>query len=131
TTKKLKINRSLFTAQFAITVGMIICSTIVIRQMYFIKNTDLGFNRHLMELQAPTANHHKELKVLKNKLFQYPEFNTKVALSNGNLLSGGWKFRLELDDGTFYTPISLSGDNNLPNVLHLDILTGEPFHGKG
>ena len=129
--KKLKINRSFFTAQFVITVCMIISSTIVIRQLNYIKNKPLGFNRNLMELKSPGTYPHPGVKVLKNKLLQYPELHSRVATSNGNPLMGAWKLRLELDDGSFYTPSSLSGDNDLPKILHLEILKGEPYRGKG
>lgn len=116
TVNKLKINRSFFIAQFGITAGMIISFVVVVRQLDYIKNKPLGFNRHLMEIKAQGNFFHHKLKVLKNKLLQYPDLDSRVATPNGNPLLGAWKLRLELDDGSFYVPNSLSGDNDLPKV---------------
>ncbi len=62
---KVKANRILFTIQFFMTVALVICSMVVIRQMQFIKNKPLGFNKQLLQLHVPSDDQKAKLSVLK------------------------------------------------------------------
>ena len=131
---KVKANRVLFTVQFFITVGLVICSFVVIRQMQFIKNKPLGFNKQLMQLQIPDDAPTEKLTVLKETLLKNSQIS-HVAVSSGNPISGNWMLRYELEDGQFYAPFLLSGDESLVETLGLTIIEGKNVnpqdqHGK-
>ena len=52
---EMNIRKVLVVFQFAITVGLIICSLVVSKQMDFIKNKNLGFDQeHVISLQLRT-----------------------------------------------------------------------------
>lgn len=125
--KKVSINRTILTVQFAVTFGLIICSATVIHQMQFIENKPLGFNRNLLEITAPSADLANRMAVLKDKLLQRPELSSNVALASGNPISGNWQMRLDLDDEKYYSPYVISGDSNLPSVLQLELLEGRSY----
>lgn len=123
--EKIKINRFLITAQFFMTIGMMTCAMVVVEQMQYIQNKPLGFNRHLMQLDAPRDEKDK-LPVLKEKLLQHSEV-TSVAQSLGNPISGNAIIRLELEDSTFYGAYFLSGDEDFVETMQLEIVEGQGF----
>lgn len=121
-----KINRFILSAQFFITVGLIICSAIIIKQMKFIENAPLGFNRYLVQVNLSDQEKKQNLAVLKQKISSISGVGP-VSLSSGNPISGNWKIRYELENDKMYSPYLLSGDIDLINTLHLNIIEGAPY----
>ena len=123
---RLRMNRWLFTIQFLVATTLMVCSSVIIRQMDYIRTKRLGFNRNLLELRAPDKEGQSRLAALKNLLLQYPKIS-RVALSTGNPISGNWLVRYELEDDTFYAPYLMSGDEDLLKTLGLTVTRGRPF----
>lgn len=123
---KVKANQFMFIVQFFISVGLVICSFVVISQIQYIKNKPLGFNKHLLQLQVTEKDQRPRLHVLKEKLLTYPQVS-KVALSSGNPISGNAIVRLELEDKTVFSPFLISGDEDLATTMGLTIIEGESF----
>lgn len=123
-TSKITFNRSLFTVQFVISITLIICSITIIRQMDFIENEPLGFNRNILRLQSPDKSLNAKLPVLKQQLLQVNGVQ-HAAIASGNPLSGNWMARYDLENGEFYTPYLFSGDEDLIKTLDLTLLSGE------
>jgi putative ABC transport system permease protein len=129
---KVKANRLMFTVQFFITVGLVICSFVVINQMRYIKSKPLGFNKHLMQL---LVNHDQKehLAVLKDKLLSYAQIE-HVSMSSGNPISGNAIVRFDLEDGEFYSPFLIAGDGDFIETMGLEIIEGSninPQNEKG
>lgn len=122
TSSKVKANKTMFAIQFFISVGLIICSFVVVSQVQFIKNKPLGFNKHLMQLQVD-RDQKDHLAVLKDKLLSYVQIE-HVAMSSGNPISGNAIMRLDLEDGKFYAPFLIAGDDNFIPTLGLEIIQG-------
>lgn len=121
---KIKFNILLFTLQFVISTALIICSAIIIKQTEYIKNKPLGFNRHVIELQAPSEALAAKLPVLKQKLLQESKIE-HVSLTSGNPITGNSVIRYELENEDFYTPYFLSGDEDLLSTLGLELIEGQ------
>ena len=123
---RLRMNRWLFTIQFLVATTLMVCSSVIIRQMDYIRTKPLGFNRNLLELRAPDKEGQSRLAALKNLLLQYPKIS-RVALSTSNPVSGNWLVRYELEDDKFYAPYQMSGDEDLIETLGLTVTQGKPF----
>lgn len=123
-TSRIRSNRILLTLQFVITIGLVVSAVTIERQMRFIKNAPLGFNRELMILRVPPDS------VYRHRLTGYKEailLNGIVTYATqGNSPVGNY-FRVGyiLEDGTMFTPNTLSGDFDYLKTLKLDIIQGQ------
>ena len=95
-----------------------------IRQIDYVQNAPLGFNRNIIQLNAPGREFSELLHALKQKLAQLPDVNN-VTVSGGNPISGNEVMRLELEDGKFYSPYLFSGDRDFLNTLGVEVIEGE------
>jgi len=92
--------------------------------MNYIENASLGFNRHIVQLNAPDKKFSQELAVLKQKIIQLPHVN-EVAVGNGNPIFGNMIVRYDLDNEQFYTPYLFGGDEDYLKTLDLKLIEGE------
>lgn len=119
-------NRWMFVAQFIIAAGMIFCTVVIARQVQYIRNKPLGFNRHLLELRLPGDRNPAKMSVLKDRLRLDPQLQ-RVAAASGNPISGNRIVRYELDNGEVFAPYLFSGDSSLISVLGLEVLDSGPL----
>lgn len=120
---KVRFSRVLFTFQFIIAITLTICSITIMQQMDHIEKAPLGFNRELVQLNAPNAKFSELLPVLKQKVALLPDVNN-VTISGGNPISGNAIVRLELEDGRSYSPYLFSGDEDFLKTLGLELIQG-------
>jgi putative ABC transport system permease protein len=121
---KIRFSRLLFTIQFVISITLAICSVTIVQQMNHIENAPLGFNRHIVQLNAPDKKYSQTLSVLKQKIIQLPDVNN-VTVSNGNPIFGNMIVRYDLDNEQFYTPYLFGGDEDYLKTLDLKLIDGE------
>ena len=127
-----KANRIMFTVQFFISVGLVICSFVVVSQMQYIRNKPLGFNKHLLEIKVD-RDQKDLLAVLKNEVLKHTQIE-HAALSSGNPISGNAIVRFDLEDGKFYSPFIIAGDEDFIKTMDLKIIEGNninPQNEKG
>jgi putative ABC transport system permease protein len=117
-------SRILFTIQFVISITLAICSVTIVQQMNHIENAPLGFNRHIIQLNAPDKKYSQTLSVLKQKIIQLSDVNN-VTVSDGNPIFGNMIARYDLDNEQFYTPYLLGGDEDYLKTLDLELIEGE------
>jgi len=120
---KLRFSRLLFTIQFVISITLAICSITIVQQMNHIEHAPLGFNRHIIQLNAPDEKYSQTLSVLKQKIKQLPDVNN-VTVSNGNPIFGNMIVRYDLDNEQVYTPYLFSGDEDYLKTLDLKLIEG-------
>lgn len=121
---KVSFNRLLFTIQFVISITLTICSVTIIQQMNYMESAPLGFNRSIIQLNAPDQKFSKLLLVLKQELLQLPAINS-VSVSSGNPISGNMIVRYDLEGDKFYTPYIFEGDADFIKTLDLTLVAGE------
>lgn len=121
---KVRFSRLLFTIQFVISITLAICSVTIVQQMNHIENAPLGFNRHIVQLNAPDKKYSQTLSVFKQKIIQLPDVNN-VTVSNGNPIFGNMIVRYDLDNEQFYTPYLFDGDEDYLKTLDLKLIEGE------
>ena len=121
---KIRFSKILFTIQFVISITLAICSVTIVRQMNHIENAPLGFNRHIVQLNAPDKSFSHALPVLKQKIVQLPNVNN-VTVGNGNPIFGNMIVRYDLDNEEFYTAYLFGGDEDYLKTLDLKLIEGE------
>lgn len=120
---KVRFSRVLFTIQFVISITLAVCAVTIIQQMRFIENAPLGFNRNIIQLNAPDRNALPALSALKQKIMLLPDVN-HVTVCSGNPISGNIVIRYDLKDGEFYTPYLFEGDEDFFKTLDLKLIEG-------
>lgn len=121
---KVSFNKTLFTVQFVVSIVLVICGVTTIRQMEFVKNEPLGFNRNILRLQSPGKPYDQHLATLKQELLKISGVQHASVVS-GNPISGNWMARYELEDGRSFTPFLFDGDEDMFSTLGLTLIEGE------
>lgn len=121
---KVRFSRFLFTVQFVISITLAICSVTIVKQMNHIESATLGFNRHIVQLDAPDKKSSEPLSALKQKIIQLPDVNN-VTVASGNPIIGNMIVRYDLDNEQFYTPYLFGGDEDYLKTLDLKLIEGE------
>lgn len=116
-------NKAFFTLQFVISLSLILSAVVIVKQVQFIKNKPLGFEREIVEVRLPKGGKPADLYTLKTKLQQHTLFNS-VSLSNGNPVSGNQQVRFDLNDKEFYSSYFMAGDEDLIRTLDLQLKAG-------
>jgi putative ABC transport system permease protein len=117
-TSKVRVSKIFFTLQFFVSITLCVCSITIIRQMDFIENESLGFNRNILQISSPSNG-----PEFKTRILQIPGVE-RAALAQGNPISGNMIVRYDLEDGEFYTPYIFSGDEDFITTLGLQLAEG-------
>jgi putative ABC transport system permease protein len=120
---KISLNKGFFTLQFVISLALILSAVVIIKQVQFIKDKPLGFEREIIEIRLPREGKSSDLFTLKTKLDQHSIFKS-VSLSSGNPVSGNQQIRFDLNDKEFYSPYFMKGDEQLIKTLGLHLRAG-------
>ena len=120
---QISFNKVFFTLQFVISLALILSAVVIIKQVQFIKNKPLGFERKIIEVRLPREGKTSDLHTLKTILNQHSLFKS-VSLSSGNPVSGNQQIRFDLDDREFYSAYFMAGDEDLIKTLDLQLKAG-------
>jgi len=100
---KFSFNRILVVIQFSISAILIICSAFMFRQMHFIRNRKLGFNKeHIVVLQNHERDNRQKYELFKNTLLQNNRILSVASASrvpSDDLNNGGGIWHEGLTDG--------------------------------
>jgi ABC-type antimicrobial peptide transport system permease subunit len=119
----ISLNKGFFTLQFVISLALILSAVVIIKQVQFIKNKPLGFEREIIEIRLPSDGKPSDLSTLKTKLDQHSLFKS-VSLSSGNPVSGNQQIRFDLNEKEFYSAYFMKGDEHLITTLGLHLKAG-------
>jgi putative ABC transport system permease protein len=132
-----QFRRVLVVFQFTLSVLLIICTLIVGKQLRYLQNMKLGFNKdNIGYFQFPTAPWDPKLITLKKELLNNPDILsvTKIFINYSNPLniegtSGGfnWEGKVEGDDVLFYT---LGADEDYAKTFQVEVKEGRFFSSE-
>lgn len=115
--------------QFTISVGMIICTMVVFRQLKYLKSMDQGFNQEnvlTLELNQGMARKYPVLKLalLENNEIKYvTSTNTQIGEGSGKVI-----FNMETDQGMSQRGINFAVvDHDFIDALGIKIVSGRDF----
>ncbi|MEO1052160.1 MAG: ABC transporter permease [Bacteroidota bacterium] len=120
------LRRLLIVLQFGIATFLIVGTITVYRQMEFMKNSQLGFDKeHVIHFDPPTgidSSYH----VFKQNLLRYSDIKS-VTISNGipGQMNSHWNYEFpDLDGGKTANINTLIMDFDYPEVLGLELIEG-------
>ena len=134
-TYRVSFRKTLLIVQFVITLIILSSTIMVLRQLVFLKNKDLGFdNKKVLVLRLPKNEEvFKKLDTLKSRFMESPDIY-KIAnaaeILGTNLIS---QFRFEVEDSGRLREVvmgRMSVSEDFTDVMGLEILQGRKF-GQG
>lgn len=114
--------------QIAGSIGLVVCSLIIIRQMNFISARPIGLDKDVIEIKIPPQYKDKAI-VFKNELLKNAAVKN-VSVTNASPLLEHFLVALKYDDNgqqKEYYPAGFSGDENYLDVLGIELLVGNGF----
>ncbi len=129
TEKKSILRSSLIVMQFSLAVGMIVCTLIVLQQLLFMKNKDLGFNKDHIVLIDMNKEARENYDAMKQDLLS--SANVLGVTASGQRLGNNfhqWGFKVRKDTGIVdITPSNVLVDYDYFDVYDIKILKGRGF----
>ena len=116
--------------QLSCSIVLLICSAVIIRQMNFISNKEIGLDKNVIEIKLPSQYADKIL-VFRDELMKSNSIE-KVSVTTASPLLEHFLLLLNYEqDGLKkeYSPSGFSGDENYLSVLGVNLVVGENFSG--
>ncbi len=120
---------SLVVLQFGLALAMIVSTLIVVQQLYFMKNTDLGFIKDQIMLVDLNGEANEKFEVLKTELLRSPYVQgvTAAGQTLGNNFHQ-WGFKVKSDTGIVsFTPSNVNVDYDYLQVYGMKLIEGRNF----
>ena len=114
--------------QIACSIGLIICSLVIIRQMNFISAKPIGLDKAVIEIKIP-PQYSDKAAAFKDRLLKNSSIKN-VSITSASPLLEHFLLALKYDDNGSqkeYFPAGFSGDENYLNVLGIELLQGNGF----
>jgi putative ABC transport system permease protein len=121
--------RALVVGQFAVSIGLIICSISVYRQLQYINNKDIGYNRFgLINIQVENRSLFNSWEALKDDLLAIPEVNdvtrSMIVPTDQRYTDNPHVLR---DNPETFFPVINSADDRYLDVFEMRLLAGSDF----
>ncbi len=117
--------------QLAAMVILVICSSVVVKQIQFINNKEIGLDKNVIEIRIPSS-HSSKTSVFKENLSANPNVSG-FSLTTASPLLEHWILALHYEENgskQSYYPCGFTGDENYLKTLGINILDGENFSGN-
>jgi putative ABC transport system permease protein len=124
-----RLRRILVVAQFSIAVVLLIGTAAVYKQLSYIRNVNLGFNRHHVVTMALNRNIRSKYQLLKDELLRDPGVVNVTASSGrptqvGNINPIWWEGR---PPGQYETMNYVATDHDYVKTFEMEIVAGRDF----
>jgi putative ABC transport system permease protein len=117
--------------QEAISIALLICALIIIKQINYINEKNIGLNKDVVEVRLP-AQYSDNAKVFKEELLKDPSISI-VSITNASPLLEYWMILSRYkEDGVEkeYTPAYFPGDESFISALGISLTEGRNFSGN-
>lgn len=125
-TGNLNLRRSLITVQFTIAQVLIIGLIVVVYQMKYFANTDMGFNQEAVVV-IPVGSNDEKLKTLKDRFLQMPDVRNVSTCFAPPSSQYRWATSLYFDNRADQEDFSVSfrgGDPEYLSTFNIGLITG-------
>ena len=115
-------------SQLAVSVALIIGSIIIIKQINYITNKDIGIDKDVIEVKIP-GKHKNQAALFKNELEKQSSVEM-VSMANASPVLEHFMLLLHYNENgkkMEYTPAVFVGDENFSRVLGVEIIEGDNF----
>lgn len=128
-----KSNKSVFRSalvilQFGLAIAMIVSTLLVVKQLYFMKNKDIGLNKNHILLVEMNRTANEKFETLKTELKK--SSNIKGVTASGQRLGNNfhqWGFKLKTDTIQGLTPSNVNVDYDYLDVYEIKLKDGRTF----
>jgi len=117
--------------QLSSSIVLIICSMIIIKQIKYVTNKQIGLDKQVIEVKIP-GSHQKKISVFRKELMKNTSIDNVSVTTASPVLE---HFLVLLDyeqDGIEkqYSPAGFVGDENYLSTLGIELIEGEGFTGN-
>ncbi|HKL32888.1 MAG TPA: ABC transporter permease [Tangfeifania sp.] len=115
-------------SQLAVSVALIIGSIIIVKQINYITNKDIGISRDVIEVKIP-GKHKNQAALFKSELEKQSSVEM-VSMANASPVLEHFMLLLHYNENgeeKEYTPAVFVGDENFSRVLGVEIIEGDNF----
>ena len=127
--KKSLFRSSLIVIQFSLALGMIVCTLIIVEQLFYIKNKDVGFTTDHIVLIEMNGEMQESYHQMKEELLS--QANILGVTASGQRLGNNfhqWGFKVRQDTGIVsYTPSNVHVDYDYLDVYGIRLIEGRTF----
>ncbi|MEP1035138.1 ABC transporter permease [Ekhidna sp.] len=127
--KKSIFRSSLIVLQFSLALGMIVCTLIVVEQLFYIKNKDIGFSKDHIVLIEMNGEMQESFNEMKEELLN--QSNILGVTASGQRLGNNfhqWGFKVRQDTGMLnLTPSNVHVDYDYLDVYGIELKEGRTF----
>ncbi len=127
--RKFNLQNSLVVLQFGLAIALILSTLVISKQLSFMKNTDVGFEKDQIILIDMNNEVNKKFEVLKTEWLR-SKYVTGVTASSqriGNNFNG-WGFKIRMDTGVYkFVPANLNVDFDYLKVYGIKLKDGRDF----
>jgi ABC-type antimicrobial peptide transport system permease subunit len=124
--KTFNLRRTLITAQFTISQILLIGLIVVVYQMKFFREADMGFDKDAV-VMIPTGSRDQKMKTLKDRFAQIPGVDNVTTCFAAPSSNNRWSTSLTYDNRTEAEQFSVSfrgADENYISTFDIDLLAG-------
>jgi len=119
------IRKPLIVFQFVISIFLIITTVIILQQLSYIRNKDIGYNKSNIVV-LPTGYNMQHIDELKKEINNIPGVES-VASANNEPVNVMWGDAIQTPDGKSLTVNALPMDEDFIKTLQLKIIAGSGF----
>ncbi len=126
----IKLRRGLVAMQFVISIALVICTVIIVRQLFFLQNMDAGFDRENVVL-IPAADDaiRKSREVIKEEFKKNPDIVSVAASST--FPGGGYPNNIKIPQGYAESEAVLmdeiNADHDFLPTMGIELVAGRNF----
>ncbi|MCR8556870.1 ABC transporter permease [Mucilaginibacter sp. BJC16-A38] len=121
------VRKSLIVFQFVISIFLIVTTVVIMQQLSFIRNKDIGYNKSNVVVLPVNWQMVSKVKGLKNEIGNIPGV-VGVASANNEPINVGWGDGITTADGKDISVNALPMDEDFIKTMQLKIIAGTDFN---
>ena len=121
------VRRSLIVFQFVISIFLIITTVVILQQLSFIRNKDIGYNKSNVAVLPINWQMLPKVQGLKNEIANIPGVKG-VATANSEPINVGWGDGITTADGKAISVNALPMDEDFIKTMQLKIIAGTDYN---
>jgi putative ABC transport system permease protein len=121
------VRKSLIVFQFVISIFLIITTVVILQQLSFIRNKDIGYNKSNVVVLPVNWQILPKVKGLKNEIANIPGVKG-VATANSEPINVGWGDGITTADGKAISVNALPMDEDFIKTMQLKIIAGTDYN---
>jgi putative ABC transport system permease protein len=119
--------KSLIIFQFVISIFLIITTVIILQQLSYIRNKDIGYNKSNIVVLPVGHEMQPQIESLKKEISNIPGVES-IAAANNEPVNVMWGDAIKTDDGKSLTVNALPMDEDFIKTMQLKIIAGTDFN---